>query len=103
VYRKRQGLERRERYRVERPARPADFRELAYRSALVPIFGEDLDAHALRTAGKLVGEGAVVEAVYVLRVPAQLSLGAGMEEEEALGRELLEAARVRGRGADLKI
>jgi nucleotide-binding universal stress UspA family protein len=69
----------------------------------VPIFGGDLDAQALRTAGKLVGEGAVVEALYVLRVPAQLSLGAGMEREEAVGRELLEAARVRGRNGDLKI
>jgi APA family basic amino acid/polyamine antiporter len=103
VYRRRHGLDPWKEHRVERPARPADFRELAYRSALVPIFGGDLDAHALRTAGKLVGDGAVVEALYVLRVPAQLSLGAGMEREEALGREVLEAARVRGRGGDLKV
>src|SRR3954451_10646891 len=103
AYRKRQGLDPWTEVRVQRPARPADFRELAYRSALVPIFGEDLDAHALRAAGKLVGDDAVVEAVYVLRVPAQLSLGAGMEEEEARGREVLEAARVKGRGNGLKI
>src|SRR5207248_4030943 len=33
VYRRRQGLDSWEEYRVERPTRPADFRELAYRSA----------------------------------------------------------------------
>jgi APA family basic amino acid/polyamine antiporter len=103
VYRRRHGLSPWEECRVERPARPADFRELAYRSALVPIFGGDVDAHALRAAGKLVGDGAVVEALYVLRVPQQLSLGAGMEREEAIGREVLEVARVRGRSADLKV
>src|SRR4051812_11788202 len=103
AYRKRQGLDPWTEVRVQRPARPADFRELAYRSALVPIFGEDLDAHALRAAGKLVGEGGVVEALYVLRVPAQLSLGAGMGREAARGREVLEAARVRGRKGALKI
>src|SRR3954468_3480929 len=45
-YRRRQGLDPYKPYRVEHPARPADFHELAYRSALVPIFGDDLDAHA---------------------------------------------------------
>src|SRR5438874_4411351 len=59
LYRRRQGLDPWKAHRMERPARPADFRELAYRSALVPIFGGDLDAHALRAAGKLVGDGAV--------------------------------------------
>jgi basic amino acid/polyamine antiporter, APA family len=103
VYRRRHGLDPWKAYKVEHPARPADFRELAYRSAIVPIFGEDLDAHALRAAGKLVGEDAIVEALYVLRVPAQLSLGAGMAEEEARGRQVLEAARLRGRRAGLKI
>src|SRR5690349_18096071 len=102
-YRRRHGLDPYAKFKVEHPARPADFKELAYRSALVPIFGDDLDAHALRAAGKLVGDDAVVEALYVLRVPAQLSLGAGMREEEARGREVLEAARVRGRSAGLKI
>jgi APA family basic amino acid/polyamine antiporter len=103
VYRRRQGLDPWTAYRVEHPARPPDFKELAYRSALVPIFGDDLDAQALRTAAKLVGEDAVVEALYVLSVPAQLSLGAGMEEEEARGREVLESARVRGRRAGLNV
>src|SRR3954452_18511009 len=102
-YRRRQGLDPYKPYRVEHPARPADFHELAYRSALVPIFGDDLDAHALRAAGKLVGDEAVVQALYVLRVPTQLSLGAGMREEETRGREVLEAAQMRGRRNGLKI
>ena len=37
---------------------------------------------AMRSAAKLVGEDAEVDAVYVLQVPAQLSLDAGMEDEE---------------------
>ncbi len=41
-----------------------------------------MDASALRAAAKLVGEGATVEAVYILRVPNQLSLDTGLEEEE---------------------
>src|SRR3954453_16516736 len=53
-YRRRQGLDPYKPYRVEHPARPADFHELAYRSALVPIFGDDLHAHGLPPAGELV-------------------------------------------------
>ena len=83
--------------------RPAFFGELAYRSALVPIFGTDVDASALRAAAKLVGEGAMVEAIYVLRVPNQLSLDAGLEEEEQLGLSVLESAKVAGRKAGLKV
>ena len=79
------------------------FVELEYRSALVPIFGADIDASALRSAAKLVGEGALVEAVYVLRVPNQLSLDAGLEEEEQRGLSVLESAKVTGRKAGLKV
>ncbi|GAC1324169.1 MAG: hypothetical protein NVSMB25_21380 [Thermoleophilaceae bacterium] len=103
LYRRGQGLSLTEQARIERSERPPDFKELAYRSALVPIFGTDVDAQVLRSAAKLVGEDATVEALYVLRVPAQLSLGAGMEEEERLGREVLETARLRGRRAGLRI
>jgi hypothetical protein len=39
-------------------------------------------AGALRRAAKLAGEDAIVDAVYVIEVPPQLSLDAGMEEEE---------------------
>jgi len=103
VYRRRQGLDLCQRYRIARRERPVSFVELAYRSAIVPIFGTDVDATALRTAAKLVGEDATVEAVYVLRVPNQLSLDAGLEEEEQLGLSVLESAKVRGRQAGLRV
>jgi hypothetical protein len=90
-------------HKVEHDQRPVDFKELAYRSALVPIFGTDVSARAMRSAAKLVGQDAEVDAVYVLRVPAQLSLHAGMEAEEAAGRGVLEAARLVGRRAGLKV
>src|SRR5438270_700846 len=79
IFRRQQGMDLRSHYRIEHRERPAFFVELAYRSAIVPIFGTDVDAGALRSAAKLVGEGAMVEAIYVLRVPNQLSLDAGLE------------------------
>jgi hypothetical protein len=39
----------------------------------------------------------------VLRVPAQLSLEAGLEDEEAAGLGVLEAASLAGRDAGLKV
>jgi APA family basic amino acid/polyamine antiporter len=103
IYRRRQGLDLRSHYKIERRQRPPAFTELEYRSAIVPIFGTDVDASSLRTAAKLVGEDAMVEAVYILRVPSQLSLDAGLEEEERLGASVLESAKVRGRKAGLKV
>ena len=103
IYRRRHGMDLTSHYKIQHRERPAFFVELEYRSALVPIFGTDLDASALRTAAKLVGEDASVEAVYVLRVPNQLSLDAGLEEEEQLGRSVLESAKVAGRKAGLKV
>jgi APA family basic amino acid/polyamine antiporter len=103
IYRRRQGLDLRAQYKVQRHERPAFFVELEYRSAIVPIFGTDVDASALRAAAKLVGERAQVEAVYVLRVPNQLSLDAGLEEEEQLGMSVLESAKVTGRKSGLKV
>ncbi len=103
LYRRRVGLDPRARYRLARPARPVDFHELDYRSALVPIFGTDVDASAIASAARLVGENSVVDALYVLRIPAQLSLDAGLEDEEAIGRSVLESARVRGRAAGIKV
>jgi APA family basic amino acid/polyamine antiporter len=102
-YRHSQGLEPTVRYKMERGKAPEGFTELAYRSALVPIFGEDVSAGALRRAAKLVGEGAAVDAVYVIQVPPQLSLDSGMEEEEARALTLLDAARIRARESKLKI
>jgi basic amino acid/polyamine antiporter, APA family len=103
VYRKRQGLSPRKSYKIERAERPADFEELEYRTALVPIFGDDVSASALASAAKLIGEEGVVYAIYVLPVPSQLSLEAGLEEEEAQGRSVLESARIQARRAGIKI
>jgi basic amino acid/polyamine antiporter, APA family len=103
LYRRRQGLDPRREYRLPRKAAPAGFTELAYRSALVPIFGTDVNARALRKAARLAGEDAAVHAVYVIEVPPQLSLDAGMDREEELGRNVLEAARIGARAGKVKI
>jgi APA family basic amino acid/polyamine antiporter len=102
-YRKRQGLDPRKSYKIERAERPADFEELEYKTALVPIFGDDVSASALSSAAKLIGEEGVVYAIYVLPVPSQLSLESGLEEEEAHGRSVLESARIQARRAGIKI
>ncbi|HEY1359494.1 MAG TPA: universal stress protein [Thermoleophilaceae bacterium] len=103
VYRRRHGLDPRKEARIERKAAPAGFKELAYGSALVPMFGTDVSAQAMRRAARLAGDGATVDAVYVIPVPHQLSLDAGMEEEEELGRAVLDSARIRAREHKLKI
>jgi APA family basic amino acid/polyamine antiporter len=103
LYRKRQGLDPRRSYRIPRPERPPDFEELEYKTALVPIFGDDVSATALRSAAKLIGEEGIVYAIYVLPVPSQLSLESGLEEEEAHGRSVLESARIQARRAGIKI
>jgi basic amino acid/polyamine antiporter, APA family len=103
LYRRKLGLSPRKSYRLPRPERPADFEELEYKTALVPIFGDDVSASALRAAAKLIGEEGVVYAIYVLPVPSQLSLESGLEEEEAHGRSVLESARIQARRAGIKI
>jgi APA family basic amino acid/polyamine antiporter len=103
LYRHRQGLSPKQHYRIARPERPPDFQELDYRTALVPIFGDDVSASALSRAAKLIGEDGVVYAIFVLPVPSQLSLEAGLEEEEAQGRSVLESARIKARRAGIKI
>jgi basic amino acid/polyamine antiporter, APA family len=103
LYRRRQGLDPFKVYRLPRAERPPDFEELDYRTALVPIFGEDVSAAALSSAAKLIGEDGVVYAIFVLPVPSQLSLESGLAEEEAQGRSVLESARIQARRAGLKI
>jgi basic amino acid/polyamine antiporter, APA family len=103
VYRKRIGRDWRRECRIERKHSPPGFQELAYQSALVPIFGTDVSARAMQRAAKLAGDDAAVDAVYVLRVPPQLSLDAGMEDEEEKGAAVLESARLRARTSNLKI
>jgi APA family basic amino acid/polyamine antiporter len=103
IYRRRQGLDPFKQYRLPRAERPPDFAQLEYSTALVPIFGEDVSATALSSAAKLIGEDGVVYAIFVLPVPSQLSLEAGLEEEEARGRSVLEGARIKARRAGIKI
>ena len=103
IYRRRHGLDLRTTTRAPRPERPADFEELQYKTALVPIFGNDVSASALSGAAKLIGEEGIVYAIYVLPVPSQLSLEAGLEEEEAQGRSVLESARIQARRRGIKI
>jgi len=102
-YRHSQGLDPRKHYRIARAERPPDFQELDYRTALVPIFGDDVSAAALHSAAKLIGEDGVVYAIFVLPVPSQLSLESGLEDEEAQGRSVLESARIQARRRGIKI
>ncbi len=103
IYRRREGMDLVSHYKIPHRERPSFFRELEYRSAIVPIFGTDVDGRALRSAAKLVGEGATVEAIYMLRVPNQLSLDAGLEEEEQLGLSVLESAKLAGRKSGIRV
>jgi APA family basic amino acid/polyamine antiporter len=103
IYRKRQGLDPHKTYKIQRPERPQDFKELEYRTALVPIFGADISASALSSAAKLIGKQGVLYAVFVLPVPSQLSLDGGLYEEEAQGRSVLESARIKARRDGIKI
>src|SRR6202161_3628312 len=102
-YRRRQGLDPFKSYKIEREQRPPAIHELAYSTALVPIFGADVSARSLHAAAKLIGEEGVVYAVFVLPVPNQLSLDAGLEAEEAHGRSVLESARIQARRAGIKV
>jgi APA family basic amino acid/polyamine antiporter len=103
IYRKRAGLSLSKSVVLVRPERPPDFHQLGYRTALVPIFGADVSAQTLVSAAKLIGKDGIVYAVFVLPVPRQLSLDSGLEAEEALGRSILESARIQGRRAGIKV
>ncbi len=103
AYRRRHSLDLRTTTLSPRHERPPDFAEFDYRTALVPIFGDDVSASALTSAAKLIGDEGVVYAVFVLPVPSQLSLESGLEEEEAQGRSVLESARIQARRAGIKI
>jgi APA family basic amino acid/polyamine antiporter len=103
IYRRRCGFDPRVTHKIERRQAPAGFRELAYGSALVPMFGTDVSAQALRRAARLAGDDAVVDAVYVIQVPSQLPLNGGMAEEEARAAAVLDSARIRARESKLKV
>src|SRR5262249_44814305 len=97
LYRRHHGLDPRKQYRIARPERPVGFVEVTYHSALVPILGTSVAKEARARAAKLVGEDATVEAIYVLKVPEQLPLDGGLEEEEREARRVLEVARLQAR------
>ena len=103
VYRRRSGLDLTSPARIDRGERPPDFTPLEYGSALVPIFGDDVSADALVAAARFVGSDAVVDAVYVIDVPAQVPLDGPLAREEAHGRNVLEAAVLIGRRRGLNI
>jgi basic amino acid/polyamine antiporter, APA family len=103
LYRRRQGLDPKAQYRIPRAQRPVGFVEVTYHSALVPILGTSVDNEAMARAAKLVGPDAVVEAVYVLKVPGQLPLDGGMEEEERQARRVLEVARLQAKVAGCRV
>jgi basic amino acid/polyamine antiporter, APA family len=103
VYRRSHGMSPTVRYELPRAAAPAGFRELAYRSAIVPILGHDVSGRTMHAASKLVDPDASIDAIVFLEVPPQLSLESGLEREEEKARELLEAARLRARDEKLKI
>jgi APA family basic amino acid/polyamine antiporter len=103
LYRRRQGLDLKAQYRIPRPERPIGFVEVTYHSALVPILGTSVDNEAMARAAKLVGPDAAVEAIYVLKVPGQLPLDGGMEEEERQARRVLEVARLQAKVAGCKV
>jgi APA family basic amino acid/polyamine antiporter len=103
LYRRRQGLDPRRQYRIERGERPLGFVEVAYRSALVPIFGTSVNTHAMARAARLVGPDAEVQAVFVLGVPHELPMDAQLPEEEAAARGVLEVARLQARAKGLKV
>jgi APA family basic amino acid/polyamine antiporter len=103
IYRRRHRLDPRRQYRIPRPTPPPGFTEVSYRSALVPIWGDDVDAEAMLTAMKLLGPDGVVDAAYFLRVPSHLPLDAEMPDEEQLARNVLERARLRARAAGARV
>jgi APA family basic amino acid/polyamine antiporter len=103
LYRRRLGLDPRERSTVRRPQRPVGFLDIAYKSALVPLFGPDIDTDAMLRAAAVVDRDAVVEALYVLRIPAEHELPAGFDEQEYEARCALDVARLQARARGLKV
>ena len=97
------GIDPRALQRVRREERPLGFLDVSYRSALVPIFGTDIDADAMRRAGAVVDPDAFVEALYVLQVPTEHELPEGFEEQEYEARCALDIARLQARSRGLKV
>jgi APA family basic amino acid/polyamine antiporter len=104
LYRRHLGIDPREVQQVRRPQRPVGFLDVSYKSALVPIFGTNIDADAMHRAAAVVDPDAIVEALYVLKVPAEHELPAGgFEELEYEARCALDVARLQARSRGLKV
>jgi APA family basic amino acid/polyamine antiporter len=103
LYRRRLGIDPRELSKVRRPQRPVGFLEVSYKSALVPIFGTDVDTKAMHRAAAVVDPNAFVEALYVLKVPTQRELPEGLDEQEYQARCVLDVARLQARARGLKV
>lgn len=89
---------------VRRPPRPVGFLDISYKSALVPLFGPGVDTDAMLRAAAVVDPDAVVEALYVLYVPAEHELPeGGLEQQEYEGRCALDVARLQARARGLKV
>jgi APA family basic amino acid/polyamine antiporter len=104
LYRRHLGLDPREVSQVRRPQRPVGFLDVSYKSALVPIFGADVNADAMRRAAAVVDPDAFVEALYVLKIPAEHELPeGGFDEQEYEARCALDVARLQARALKLKV
>jgi KUP system potassium uptake protein len=79
-------------------------KRLAYRSALVPVFLDDVNGEAMKRAAKLLGPGASIECVFIVVVPPRLPLDTPLApEDEERVRCVLEAARIAGRRNGLRV
>ncbi len=103
LYRRHLGIDPREVSAVRRDQRPIGFLDISYKSALVPLFGPDIDTDAMLRAAAVVDPDAVVEALYVLKVPAEQELPVGLEEQEYEARCALDVARLQARARGLKV
>jgi nucleotide-binding universal stress UspA family protein len=81
----------------------AELKQRRYHSVLVPILGTSVDSEAMARAAKLVGPDGAVEAVYVLKVPEQLPLDGGLEQEEQEARRVLEIAGLQAKVAGCRV
>ena len=85
-----------------RAARSASL-EVAYHSALVPIFGTSVDNEAMARAAKLVGPDAAVEAVYMLKVPDSCRSTRSSRRRSSSGAPVLEVARLQAKVAGCRV
>jgi len=104
LYRRRLGIDPREVQQVRRHDRPLDFLEVSYKSALVPIFGTNVDGDAMARAAAVVDPDCAVEALYVLKIPQAHELpDTDFDAQEYEARRLLEIARLQARARGLKV